>query len=489
MAEQPPPTEQQGSRGLTLPGYRYLGPLNSLNRGLPRNALDGAAKKHDEKYHKITEYFKKTKNRKQFEQGIRQADEEFLDEVRTFAPPTVYDQVAKWLAQGGIGTKYLIEQATGVIYPTGDEQVTAYEIADMEPSNPNSVVGGGVVNSENVHKFQFRKKFTFAIESTKALYTKTNDKTEYITYIHSLPWQYIFFYMTPKEYQDMTTIFHTAKVTKVGVKITNLGNRTPFVTSANAVNYANANSQTTIGIWENLERTMPVEMGTNISWQTLYGKTIKDYPVAEKQDPEHSTAQAKIISNAIKYTIKNTQENMLLPPLIMESKILFNATNSIGPIYEKDYAPVDGTFHTKHERIHNMIDNKVIRNSNAPLLLDVNSAATQTISLKTKQTKEYEKATIDNVNIGQDLFSNASQGFQHSLGVGIVPLLNADGSLEKAILNIMVETYINLEAISHGTNLLMGTMSAPQPNTNYVKMAIDKKWTNKYTLAGTPVME
>lgn len=481
-----PPEQPQGSRGLTLPGYNYLGPLNSLQRGLPRNQLDAAAKRHDEKYHKITDYFRKTKNRKTFESEVRQADSEFLEEVRTFAPETVYDQVASWLATGLLGTKYLIEEYTGILYP--GEGSGAFEISSMEAANASSVIGGGVQNKENVHSFQFKKKFTFAIESTKANYTKDGHTTTYNTYIHSLPWQYLFFYLTEKEYGDMCTIFHTSRVTGVGIKITNLGNRTPFITSANAVNYANANSQTTIGIWENLERTMPVIMGNSITSEILYGKTIKSLEAGNNLDPDHSTAQAKIINNTVKYKISNGQENLHLPPLIMEAKILFNATNSIGPIYEQSYTPKDGTFHTFNDRMVNEAA-AVIRLSPHPQHLNVASGNMVDIGMKTKFTKPYKNATVDNVCIGENMFSNTTPGFMSSLGVGIVPLLNADGSLEKAILNIMVETYINLECISHGTNLLMAAYGRPQPNTNYMKLAIDKAWTDTYTVQGAPVME
>lgn len=491
-APQPPPPDES-RRGLTLPGYRYLGPLNSLDRGVPRNRLDAAARKHDEKYHKITDYYKKTKNYREFEAQVRRADEEFLREVSEYTPESTYDQLAKWLAQGGIGTKYLIEEnLTGVLYPlTASDEYTAYEIASsMEAINNNSVIGGGVRNNAHTHKFQFRKKFTFAIESTKATYDKTGDHTTYKTYIHSLPWQYIYFYLTEKEYMDMTTIFHTSRVTGVGIKITNLGNRTPFITSANAVNYANANSQTTIGIWENLEGTYPVKMGNTITSEMLYGKTIKNLAQGTDQDPDHSTAQAKIINNAIEYKLHNkNQEYLYLPPLIMEATILYNATNSIGPIYEKEYSPKDGTFHTTNERIHNETSH-VIRNAHCPHMLNTYSGALSNTDLKAKHTKPYAKATVDNFNIGPDIFTSASQGlFMHSIGVGIIPLLNADASLEKAILNIMVETWINLECISHGTNLLMANENKPQPNTNFVKMSIDKKWSDAYTIAGAPMIE
>lgn len=485
----PPPDEQQpsGSRGIVFPGYKYVGPGNSLNRGVPINKLDAAAKKHDEKYHKITEYYKKTKNKKHFEEQIAIADIEFVNEVATFAPETSYDQVVKWIALAGIEGKHILEKYTGIIYPRVTDQDKA---GDMEvPGNVSSIIGTGVQNHNNVHKFQFKKKFTFAIESTKATYTKSTTDFQYNTYIHSLPWQYVFFYLTEKEYDDMTKIFHTAKVTKCGIKITNLGNRTPFLTSTSTVNYANANSQTTIGIWENMEMLAPVTMGNNISPKTLYGETLDKYATGTDKDPEHSTAQAKLIDNKVVYHFKtnNVNKNFLLPPLIMESTILFNATNSIGPIFEKSYTPTDGTFHIDNDGFEDELN--IIRNESPSNLLNTTTAKLTNLSYVKNKTKGYSEATVDNITIG-GLFKNAPKNFMGSVGVGIIPLLNKDASLEEAILNIMVETFIEIECISHGTNLLMGKYGGAQPNTLFAGLAIDKyKWNNKYTIAATPAVE
>lgn len=45
--------ERLKKRGLTLPGYKYLGPFNSLNNGEPTNESDRVAKKHDEGYNML----------------------------------------------------------------------------------------------------------------------------------------------------------------------------------------------------------------------------------------------------------------------------------------------------------------------------------------------------------------------------------------------------------------------------------------------------
>ena len=43
------------SRGLVLPGYKYLGPFNGLDKGPPVNDADAAAKRHDEAYNELLE--------------------------------------------------------------------------------------------------------------------------------------------------------------------------------------------------------------------------------------------------------------------------------------------------------------------------------------------------------------------------------------------------------------------------------------------------
>lgn len=42
--------EEYGGRGLTVPGHRYTGPFNALNRGEPNNATDRASRTHDYGY-------------------------------------------------------------------------------------------------------------------------------------------------------------------------------------------------------------------------------------------------------------------------------------------------------------------------------------------------------------------------------------------------------------------------------------------------------
>ncbi|CAG5006073.1 unnamed protein product [Parnassius apollo] len=123
------------------------------------------------------------------------------------------------------------------------------------------------------------------------------------------------------------------------------------------------------------------------------------------------------------------------------------------------------------------------------IILHTGNAGVKTVSCLKTNTKKYEEATVDNLTIGR-LYTNAQKDFMGSIRVGIIPLLNKDESLEHAILNIMVETNIEIECISHGKNLLMGKYSKAQPNTLFSGLAIDNyKWKNKYTIAGAPAVE
>ena len=62
-------------KGLTLPGYNYLGPFNSGNNGPPTNPSDAAARIHDQQYkrHKgnIQQYLRYSEEDAQFIKAIQ----------------------------------------------------------------------------------------------------------------------------------------------------------------------------------------------------------------------------------------------------------------------------------------------------------------------------------------------------------------------------------------------------------------------------------
>lgn len=62
---------------LTLPGYKYLGPFNKLNKGEPTNESDRAALEHDKGYAKLLSEGKRAYTQ------FNDADEQFLKRVKT----------------------------------------------------------------------------------------------------------------------------------------------------------------------------------------------------------------------------------------------------------------------------------------------------------------------------------------------------------------------------------------------------------------------
>lgn len=97
---------------LTLPGYNYLGPGNSLNKGEPTNKADALAEIHDKEY-----------SNAKSEEDIRSADRNFIGNQLKNIPSSLSEGNFKEATGSltgalGIGGKYLIESATGVQYPS-----------------------------------------------------------------------------------------------------------------------------------------------------------------------------------------------------------------------------------------------------------------------------------------------------------------------------------------------------------------------------------
>ncbi|ABI74615.1 minor capsid protein [Mouse parvovirus 1e] len=70
------PPAKRAKRGWVPPGYKYLGPGNSLDQGEPTNPSDAAAKEHDEAYDK---YIKSGKNPYLY---FSAADQRFIDQTK-----------------------------------------------------------------------------------------------------------------------------------------------------------------------------------------------------------------------------------------------------------------------------------------------------------------------------------------------------------------------------------------------------------------------
>lgn len=493
-------TKVDGGSGYTLPGYNYLGPGNDLDSGEPTNKLDELAYQHDLAYTKTQVEYEKRLNSKQYNETelrqwaineIRKADKDFLNKTKEYEAEGVYDSVAKYIALAGIGTKYLGESVFGQIYPTFRNRTMAgagSTTSDSQAMKLPTIIGTGIDNEIQKHHFKFKKMFNFHIESKMVQYHKTepnanaaNGMIKIRSFIHTLPWHKLYMYLTHKEYDDIISFTHSAKVSNVSMKIYNLGNRTPFVASSGSVQYANANSQTTIGLWEDLGRIGAVKFGENISAKTLYGEPLS---ALDKQNQARQVAgekqsaacQGKFIDNRAEFWYHNgiydtttgivnnqsIESYSYLPALIASAKIFYNATNSIGIIYTKSYSPKDGTFHYRNDAWR-FSKYDYLKNRNPIHNVEVRSGVQTAVNHAASRAVHYDNATVDNY-LYNNWTEEPSLGFIPSIGIGILPLLSSDGAHEKSILNIMCEFEINIEAQSHGQNILYTAMRNPQPN-------------------------
>lgn len=100
-------------QGLALPGTKYTGPGNSLNRGPGINESDDDAHIHDTEYHTARSH-----------QDIQKADINLLSRAGDHiiegisGEGTLGNTILSAVQAAGIGTKYGLEKATGPIYPS-----------------------------------------------------------------------------------------------------------------------------------------------------------------------------------------------------------------------------------------------------------------------------------------------------------------------------------------------------------------------------------
>lgn len=100
-------------KGLTVPGFKYLGPGNSLNRGNPVNEIDEDAEEHDKAY-----------DRAKTSEEVSAADKSFISKASDHIIKAINQKeslsntIGAAIGAVGIGIKSGIEKQTGVIYPS-----------------------------------------------------------------------------------------------------------------------------------------------------------------------------------------------------------------------------------------------------------------------------------------------------------------------------------------------------------------------------------
>lgn len=105
------PGEQDGKGGYHLPGYKYLGPGNDMNRGSPINHVDEHAQQHDKAYETAMN-----------KEDVYKADRTFLKDLSDHiidGSDSVYETAGAISGVLGIGAKHIVEKTIGkTLYPS-----------------------------------------------------------------------------------------------------------------------------------------------------------------------------------------------------------------------------------------------------------------------------------------------------------------------------------------------------------------------------------
>ncbi|CAG5047372.1 unnamed protein product [Parnassius apollo] len=222
-----------------------------------------------------------------------------------------------------------------------------------------------------------------------------------------------------------------------------------------------------------------IKLGEGIIPKTLYGSRLGELNVQNQHrqipgENQSAACQGKFIDNRLEYWYHNgindgtstfpnsVEQYSYLPAIIASAKIFYNATNSIGLIYEKSYTPKDGTFHLKNDAWRFM-NYDYLKNRNPVHNIVLRTGEQVAVQHTAADPIKYELATVDNY-LYNNYRDTPELHFIPPVGIGILPLLSNDGNHENSILNIMVEMGIEVETQSHGGNVLFTAMRNAQPN-------------------------
>lgn len=290
-------------------------------------------------------------------------------------------------------------------------------------------LGKKILKRKNVFHFDSSKIFKMAFTSHLATsYTKKGNHIDLITYIHSLPWENIFFYLTEKEYNSIVYTFQTATVESVTVNITNMGVASPIEQGRNH----------NFGIWRGFERYFPTEFGKNITPKELYGSDLLK-PHSSLALPNvpcdcfGAISEMKTVENRVTYNLstrisENGEDELVeqtfMALLNMEVAVLTERADNTGFVYSITYKPKYGQFH----------DNTY--SSNKMYLTENKISGDAEVSMPTnnRHAAPYEDTTVENLRY------NSMDG----IGVGLIPRKHDDGTFLDASLKLSIRTEIRI---------------------------------------------
>lgn len=518
-----------GSSTFLVPGFNYLGPLNPLDNGPPTNRVDQAAREHDFAYAAAERRFDATGNSEEAHENIKQADQSFLEDLSQIEPESYTEAFGKFVGQVGIGAKKTVEGLLhSTLYPHFDKgdmdvvdasnTVSNATFVDNSASPMKSMLNlGNGIRKGNDISWNFQKTFQLGFKGQQTEYKKTNASqsvmqgmTEIKTYIHSLPWEKLYFYLTEREYNTITNGFHTAKVEYIKIKIYNLGVCNPVLNQKD-IAYKVFNPNSYLGVWRGFEKHGPVTLGNEITPKVLYGSSLLKLDeksmfgsidvnslgaITETKYVDNRVTYNKVTSRWKQNSKKDIDEaEIFLPPLMDMASLTLNANSHIGLIYETVYKPNDGLFHNKSFAFHNAA---VVQHSPFEQNIDLAdqgkmSDATYIITdsvINNKPMLSYENATIDNMFF-RSLRGNPTLSFIDTLGVGLFPKRDPSNQLIDSTLELSIQTEIGISAQAFGGSVLSGGKAEfPQSNPNNIYFIHKrKKFGNAYASDSLPTLE
>lgn len=299
-----------------FPGHNYLGPGSDLKSGKqPVDEDDQIALLHDRLYEQSTS-----------EEEIRKAD---LDTIKRFGKSALQGNWHSGIGAVGLGSKYLLESLTGVLYPKmppsgakrrkNDEtaiensasdfaessETMGEEVSIREPQTGGSTPGGTgssviatIIKNPSVETVRWCYRKTFQIYTGGLQFSRQpasastqwaslfQEGTKLITTpLAVIDPNLILWYVDPAQWNQMPvyTIAHTARI-----KLTPVGIRLPFATNEGASTYANSQTlvqccyavginsmhNITYGpyVFDPSDSTLVSGFGTTFGWaEMLYG--------------------------------------------------------------------------------------------------------------------------------------------------------------------------------------------------------------------------
>ena len=290
--------------------FKYLGPGNSLNRGIPYNDIDADAEEHDHAY-----------NTAKIQDDIHNSDIKLLGKASDHfiegisGRGSISDTIGGALAGIGIGAKYHTEKRIGVQYPkhlpittttkpmassgkrgstsinegtppktiaSADSSIQPTDIqAEMGLTGTGREQASGGASSEGKPPYTIEKPLSI-FDAKINIYRKshkfmtfglapaimspapiTNPYTFLTTYLAEVPWHIPAFYLTQSEFDLLSPGSH---VIEVGVEIYYRGSTIQFKTAETATTLATLNQINDIAIAHALNKS---GQGSNVNYSSF----------------------------------------------------------------------------------------------------------------------------------------------------------------------------------------------------------------------------